>query len=130
MYLLDTNVVSDIVRDASGKVARRAAEVGGEQYAVSIIVAGEILYGIENAPGSRRARLVRGLLDQMTILPFEQPAERAYARLRAKLTRTGVGLGANDLLIAAHAVSLDATLVSGDRAFGQVRDLKLENWLD
>lgn len=129
MYLLDTNIVSDIVRDANGKAARRAAELNEADYAISIIVAGEILYGIENAPESRRASVVLGLLAQMTVLPLESPVEMAYARMRAALSRAGHGLSGNDLLIAAHARSLDATLVSGDRAFAHVPELKLENWL-
>lgn len=129
-YLLDTNIISHIARYPEGNAASNAAGIGFENLSTSIIVACEISFGLNKNPGLRSAKQMLTLLSNLAIIPFEQPADEAYGRLRAQLFSTGQIIGANDLLIAAHALSLDYILVTDNiREFSRVNDLKIENWL-
>jgi tRNA(fMet)-specific endonuclease VapC len=129
-YLLDTNIISDIVRHPAGRVAARIREVGAAQVCTSIVVAAELRFG-EMKRGSRRllAR-VDAALGAVDILSLEPPADRFYGELRDDLERRGLPIGANDMLIAAHALAAGCTLVTNnEREFSRVRGLKVENWL-
>lgn len=129
-FLLDTNSLSDLLRNPRGPVAARIRQVGPMTVCTSIIVAAELRYGIEKRGSARLADLVEGLLERIVVVPFEPPAERVYGRLRARLERAGIGVGAIDLLIAAHALSLDRTLVTDNtREFVRIEGLAIENWL-
>lgn len=125
-YLLDTNIVSDLVRNPRVPVTRRIREVGEARVCTSIIVAAELRYGAAKT-GSERLAAVLGALD---VLPFEAPADAAYGVLRARLEGTGEPIGGNDLLIAAQVVALGHTLVTdNEREFARIADLPRENWL-
>lgn len=129
-YLLDTNIISDIVRHPAGRVAARIREVGSDRICTSIVVAAELRSG-EMKRGSRRllAR-VDAALAALDILPLGSPADRLYGELRADLERRGLPIGANDMLIAAHALTNGCTLVTAnEREFSRITRLKLENWL-
>ena len=129
-YLLDTNILSDIIRNPQGRAARRIAEVGGDAVCTSIIVAAELRYGCAKAGSQRLTRAVEAVLDEIAILPFEPPADAVYGSLRAALEAQGQPIGGNDLLIAAHALAMGATLVTANVGeFGRVRGLLVENWL-
>ena len=129
-YLLDTNMVSDLVRNPQGKVAARIARVGEESVCTSIIVAAELRYGAARKGSTRLLAQLLTVLDAFEILPFEAPAEITYGELRARLEATGQPIGGNDMLIAAHAVSLGHTIVTDhEREFSQVDGLSVENWL-
>jgi tRNA(fMet)-specific endonuclease VapC len=96
----------------------------------SIIVAAELRFGAAKAGSPRLLRQIEGMLGSISVLPFEPPADQRYAELRAALERAGAVIGANDMLIAAHALALDCTIVTGDVAeFSRVRRLRVENWL-
>lgn len=124
-YLLDTDVVSELVRHPEGRVTVRIREVGEEQVATSIIVAAELRYGAAKKGSPRLTAQVEAILGAMEILPFTEPADTVYGTLRAGLERSG-----NDLLIAAQAMSLGFTLVTGnEREFAKIDDLRCENWL-
>jgi tRNA(fMet)-specific endonuclease VapC len=126
-YLLDTKMVSDLVRNPQGKVAARIAQVGEESVCTSIIVAAELRYGAARRGSARLLAQLLTVLDAFEILPFEAPAEIAYGDLRARL---GKPIGGNDMLIAAHAVSLGHTIVTdNEREFSRVAGLPVENWL-
>ncbi len=129
MYLLDTNILSDMVRNPFGRAAERADRVGNENFAISIVVAAEIQVGIAKNPSFRRAAEMRAILDTIDIKPLEQPCDEVYGRIRADLEKHGVVIGPNDLLVAAHALALDAVLVTDDEEFSRVPGLKTENWL-
>lgn len=129
-YLLDTNIVSDLVRNPHGKVARRIREVGEARVCTSIIVAAELRYGAARKGSPRLSAQLQAVLGALDVLPFEPPADAFYASLRTGLEEEGRPIGANDMLIAAHALALDCTIVTGnEKEFARVRDLSRENWL-
>lgn len=130
MYLLDTNIVSAILRDPRGAAAAKLHHTPTEDIAVSIIVASELRFGVLKRNSTVLEGLIEGFLLRTQVLPFDEPADRSYAQLRLALEAAGTPIGANDLLIAAHALALDATLVTdNEREFARIKDLKIENWL-
>jgi tRNA(fMet)-specific endonuclease VapC len=129
-YLLDTNIVSELVTHPSGPVARRISEIDEEAVATSIIVAGELRFGAVKRGAQRLIRRVEAVLAALAVLPLEPPADAVYAELRAALERHGQLIGANDLWIAAHAVALGCVLVTADAGFSRVSGLKTENWIE
>lgn len=129
-YLLDTNIVSDLVRHPQGNVAVRIAQVGAGNICTSIIVAAELRYGAEKRGAVRLTAQLEAVLERLEILPFEAPADSTYALLRTKLESSGKPIGANDLLIAAHTLALGCAIVTdNEREFARVPGLRLENWL-
>jgi tRNA(fMet)-specific endonuclease VapC len=129
-YLLDTNIISDLIRNPQGKAAKRVAKAGEANVFTSIVVAAELRYGGVKSGSPRLRKVVEDILDEIEILPFEAPADVAYGEIRAALEAAGRPIGSNDLLIAAHAHVLGATVVTANaREFRQVRGLKVENWL-
>ena len=129
-YLLDTNIVSDLVRNPHGLVAAYIRRVGESRVATSIIVAAELRYGADKKRSPRLTSQLKAVLGALEVLPWEAPADEFYGRIRAELEALGKPIGSNDLLIAAQAMSLGHTLVTGNtREFGRVRGLNVENWL-
>lgn len=130
LYLLDTNIVSDLVRHPGGLAARAVARVGESRLATSVIVAAELRYGATKRNSSRLSRQLEEILEVLPVLALEAPADRFYGMLRARLERAGELIGPNDLLIAAHALALDCVLVTdNEREFVRVPNLRMENWL-
>ena len=130
-YLLDTNIVSDLVRNPQGRAAAKIAEVGEDAVATSIIVAAELRYGALKKGSSRLAEQLDVILSAFEVLPLETPAEAAYASARVALEAAGTPIGGNDLLIAAQALALDLVVVTNnEREFGRVVGLRVENWLE
>ncbi len=129
-YLLDTNIVSNLVRNPQGRVTSRIREVGEAQVCTSIIVASELRYGAVKRGSPRLTAQLDAVLEALEVVPFEAPADVAYGVLRARLERAGRLIGGNDLLIAAHAVALRHTIVTdNEREFARVDGLPCENWL-
>jgi tRNA(fMet)-specific endonuclease VapC len=129
-YLLDTNVVSDLVRNPQGVVARRIARVGEGKVCKNIVVACELRYGAEKQASPQLTAQLEEILAAMTVLPLDGDVDRHYGSIRAELERRGMPIGANDLLIASHARAKGPTLVTNDLAeFERVGKLKLANWL-
>jgi tRNA(fMet)-specific endonuclease VapC len=129
-YLLDTNVLSHLVRQPQGPVAARIAAVGEDAVLTSIVVACELRYGAVKRGSRRLTRQVDAVLGAMTILPLEAGVERHYAAIRTALERKGTPIGAHDMLIAAHAKAVGATCVTANVAeFRRVPALAVENWL-
>lgn len=129
-YLLDTNIVSDLVRNPQGKVAQQIRRVGEAQVCTSIIVAAELRYGAEKKGSSRLTKQLATVLDALTIIPFEPPADKVYGSIRARLERAGTPIGANDLLIAAQSLALGHTVVTDNvQEFSRIKELRRENWL-
>jgi len=129
--MLDTNVVSALVRDPTGKLRRRADAFGLNDLCLSIVTAGEIEFGIARS-GSRRIRvLFDAVLKAMEVLPLLPPVEQRYGQLRSSLATSGNPIGPNDTWIAAHALALDFILVTANIGeFSRVPNLRVENWLD
>jgi tRNA(fMet)-specific endonuclease VapC len=129
-YLLDANAISAIVAEPRGPVGRRLAEVGEVNVFTSVIVRAEILFGLKKRASAELTRKVGNVLSRLYIASFDPPADSHYADIRLDLKLRGEPIGANDLWIAAHAMALDAVLVSdNEREFSRVAGLKLENWL-
>lgn len=129
-YLLDTNILSDLLRNPGGAIARRLAVVGESMVCTSIVVAGELRYGAAKKGSPQLTERIGLLLASLEIHPLDKDADQRYAEIRSHLDRAGTPIGPNDLLIAAHALALDLTLVTDNVAeFVRVPGLAVENWL-
>ena len=129
-YLLDTNVVSDLIRHPQGRVSEHIREVGEAQICTSIIVAAELRYRAAKKASPRLATQLEAVLGALDVLPFEVPADTAYGLIRTRLEQIGRPIGGNDLLIAAQAVALGYTVVTDNEGeFARIDGLLRENWL-
>ncbi|TCR91571.1 type II toxin-antitoxin system VapC family toxin [Rhizobium sp. BK376] len=129
-YLLDTNIVSDIMHNPQGRVVQRIAQVGEDLVFTSILVVSEIRFGIAKSQSKRLAKRLVEILDVFPVERFEGPADEHYAAIRAALEGIGRKIGQMDMLIAGHALALDAVLVTANEGeFSRVPGLKVENWL-
>ncbi|MFP4167005.1 MAG: type II toxin-antitoxin system VapC family toxin [Opitutales bacterium] len=129
-HLLDTNILSGLIRQPRGIVATKIQECGEDRICTSLIVAAEIRYGCLKKGSDRLTAQANAVLNALTILPMEAPADEIYANIRHMLESRGEPIDPNDLLIAAHARSLELTLVSAnENEFARVPGLKFENWL-
>ncbi|CAN5876595.1 type II toxin-antitoxin system VapC family toxin [soil metagenome] len=129
-HLLDTHILSDLVRNPQGRIAARIAEVGEDAVCTSVIVAAELRFGAAKKGSERLTAQLEAILSALEILPFEAPADRTYGEVRARLEAAGTPIGGNDMLIAAHAISLGHIVVTdNEREFGQVAGLQVVNWL-
>jgi len=129
-YMLDTNIVSDLIRNPQGRAAKRIAKVGEENICTSVIVAAELRYGCAKSGSTRLLKAVEDLLAEIKVLPFDVPADAEYGGIRSELEAAGKPIGGNDLLIAAHALATGATIVTDNTGeFKRIRGLSVENWL-
>nr|VFJ74801.1 MAG: tRNA(fMet)-specific endonuclease VapC [Candidatus Kentron sp. FW] len=129
-YLLDTNILSDLARNPTGRIAQQIAAVGEETVCTSLIVSAELRFGARKKGSKRLSSQLEAILSVLDILPLEEPVDEHYAKLRLTLERAGTPIGGNDMLIAAHAMALDLTLVTAnEREFSRVPGLEVENWL-
>jgi tRNA(fMet)-specific endonuclease VapC len=129
-YLLDTNIVSDLVRNPQGKVARQVRTVGEKNICTSIIVAAELRYGADKKGSPRLSSQLDAVLGALEVLPFEAPADASCELLRSRLEKRGTPIGGNDLLIAAQALALGYVIVTdNEREFSRVEGLRVQNWL-
>lgn len=130
VYLLDTNILSDVINRPFGVVARHLDGIDPDTVCTSIIVACEVMFGAELKASPKLQTKVERALLHFAVLPFGDDCDLHYARLRVDLQRRGLPIGANDMLIAAHALALGATLVTDNvREFERVEGLAVENWL-
>jgi tRNA(fMet)-specific endonuclease VapC len=129
-YLLDTNILSDLVKHPAGTVAQHIARVGEDAVCTSIVVACELRYGEMKKGSPALSEKVEQLLSVIDVLPLETDADREYGVIRSSLEKAGTTIGANDMLIAAHALAQNLTLITGNTGeFSRIDGLKLENWL-
>jgi len=129
-WMLDTNALSDLIRNPAGPVAQRLAALAGDLPCTSIVVACELRFGALRKGSAVLTGRVEQLLAALPVLPFDAPADAHYADIRAALERAGTPIGGNDLLIAAHARSKGLTLVTRNlREFERVPGLQTANWL-
>ena len=130
-FLLDTNILSHIIRDPRDtRVTRRIEQVGEEHVFTSIIVASELRFGAKKRGSRRLSDQVEAVLSAIDVEPFDVPADYVYAEVRCELEGVGKPIGPNDLLIAAHALAFKATLVTANFGeFERVNNLEIENWL-
>lgn len=129
-FLLDTNILSELARKPQGKIADAIARAGERNVYTSIVVAAELRFGAAKSGSKRLARQIDRILAALDVLPLGEPADRHYANIRKRLEKRGRPISPNDLLIAAHALAEDCTLVTAnEREFSRVPSLKVENWL-
>ena len=128
--MLDTNIISDLIKNPQGRAAKRIAKAGEDNICTSVIVAAELRYGCAKSGSKRLLKAVEDLLGEINVLPFEVPADTEYGGIRAELEAAGKPIGGNDLLIAAHAYATGATIVTANTdEFKRIRGLNVENWL-
>lgn len=129
-FLLDTNIISDLIRNPAGNVAQRIAAEGEESVCTSIVVACELRFGARKKGSALLAARVDEILATLDVLPLDTDADQHYAKIRAELEASGTPIGPNDLLIAAHALALGLTLITANiTEFARIPDLPVENWL-
>jgi tRNA(fMet)-specific endonuclease VapC len=129
--MLDTNIVSDLLRHPRGRVNRKLRQVDPDAACVSIITAAELRFGATKVSSPRIHDQLSQLWRVIPVLPFRSPADEAYGTIRAALEKIGRPIGPSDLFIAAHALSLGLTLVTANVGeFSRIPGLAVENWLD
>jgi tRNA(fMet)-specific endonuclease VapC len=129
-YLLDTNILSDLVKHPQGVVFQRIAAVGEDRICTSVIVACELRFGAVKSGSSSLIQKLERILEVLPVLSLEPSVDLHYATIRFHLEQAGTPIGANDLLIAAHALALNLTVITANtREFERVPGLKLDNWL-
>ena len=129
-YMLDTNIISDLIRNPQGRAAKRIAKAGQDNICTSIVVAAELRYGCAKSGSERLLKAVEDLLGEINVLPLDVPADAEYGGIRSELEAAVKPIGSNDLLIAAHAYATGATIVTANTdEFKRVRGLTVENWL-
>ena len=130
-YLLDTNILSDLVKHPTGKIFSKIQSIGEEKVCTSVIVACELRFGAEKNNSSRLKERIALILDNINVLSLEPSIDNYYAEVRTYLERQGTPIGGNDLIIAVHALASDLILVTANvREFSRVPNLEIENWLD
>jgi tRNA(fMet)-specific endonuclease VapC len=132
--MLDTNIISGLMRDPAGQIARqltqRLLHVEGARIATSVIVDCELRFGLAKNPLPRFLNAYQVTMAAIDVLSFEHVAVQRYANLRNYLESQGTPIGPNDMLIAAHALSVGCTLVTDNEvAFCRIPGLRVENWL-
>jgi tRNA(fMet)-specific endonuclease VapC len=126
--MLDANTVSYLIKEHS-EVVRRVVAAPMASLCISSITKCELLFGLAKRPRATQLHLaVREFLRRVDILPLESATAEHYGTLRAEMERKGKILAPLDLLIAAHALSVDAILVTNDRVFNQIDNLHNEDW--
>jgi len=129
--MLDTNAISSIIRAPDGSVAKRLRLQADGAACMSILTLAELRFGAARVSSRRISQKIDQLVEIIPALPLQPPAEDRYARIRTELEARGTPIGPMDLLIAAHALALDLTLVTANLGeFSRVPNLRVENWLD
>jgi tRNA(fMet)-specific endonuclease VapC len=132
VYMLDTDISSYIMKRSHDSVLRRLQKVPVGDVCISVITKSELMYGVEVSPRRQQDQAaLDAYLRHVVVLDYPDQAALHYAQIRADLRLRGTMIGANDLLIAAHARCLGLTLVTNNiREFGRVQRLDIENWTE
>ncbi|RWM23501.1 MAG: type II toxin-antitoxin system VapC family toxin [Mesorhizobium sp.] len=129
-FMLDTNIISDMIRNPAGRATSAVLRVGDDAVCTSIVVASELRYGCVRKGSAKLLKKIEELLAEIPVLPLDVPVDAEYGAIRAELEGMGQTIGQNDLFIAAHAHALGATLVTANTGeFNRIKGLKVENWL-
>jgi tRNA(fMet)-specific endonuclease VapC len=133
LYLLDTNIISHMMRNPTGMAAQHALEKARQNPAnamlTCVIVECELLFGLRRRASPRWQQQYQWAMGSIEVLALEPQVANTYAELRTRLEELGTPIGPHDTLIAAQALSLGAILVSADAEFTRVPGLRVENWL-
>ena len=127
--MLDTNALSELVRNPHGTLAQKLDALDPDTVCTSIVAACELRFGARRKGSAPLTQRVEQLLQALTVLPLDTPADEHYADIRATLERSGTPIGSHDLFIAAHARSRGMTLLTRNlREFQRVPGLTVEDW--
>ncbi|MBA2649475.1 MAG: type II toxin-antitoxin system VapC family toxin [Legionella sp.] len=127
-YMLDTNIVSHFIKGINN-IRNKVVSVPMSELGISAITEGELLFGLAKKPDAKQLSIVvHEFLIRVDVLPWDSAVAACYGKLRADMRKKGKILGNLDMLIAAHALTLGLVLITNDRAFTQVEDLKTEDW--
>jgi tRNA(fMet)-specific endonuclease VapC len=128
-YLLDTNIASNVIKGNVSLVRERLLKIPMAEVGISVVTEAELRFGVARKPQAvQLRRAVDEFLVRLEILPWDSQAAVQYAALRSSLEESGVPVANFDLMIAAHALAADATLVTHDRVFRRVKGLRVEDW--
>lgn len=129
MFLLDTNICIYIINNNPPHVFERFSQYKAGQLGISSISASELTFGVAKSKSERNKKALNKFLSPLKILPYDERVIWHYAKLRNQLQSTGKVIGSLDMLIAAHAISLNATLVTNNiKEFERIEDLLIDNW--
>jgi tRNA(fMet)-specific endonuclease VapC len=126
--MLDTNIASALIKNLSPALRARIAATAVSRTCISVVTEGELRFGLSKSPSTKYAEAARRFLATIPIMPWDSAAAQAYGSLRAGLERAGTPLGALDTMIAAHALALDAELITSDKGFGHAPGLMVSDW--
>lgn len=132
LHMLDTNIVSYIIKGHSPNVEKELSNIPPEMTCISVITQAELLYGLKKLPATNRLHIaVRQFLKIISVLSWDSDASGFYAEIRHQLTTDGQGIGEMDMMIAAHSLSAGAILVTNNtRHFDRIKlPLTLKNWI-
>ena len=131
-YMLDTDTCAFILRRSSPTLLKRIQQVPLQAQVMSVVTLAELLYGVQTSSRKKANRTaVDALVRHLTVIDWSRDAAEHYAEIRIDLKKRGQRIGSNDLLIAANARSLGAVVVTNNvKAFGRVKGLEVENWMD
>jgi tRNA(fMet)-specific endonuclease VapC len=128
-FLLDTNIASYLNKNANPALDYRVSLVPEGDLAISVITEAEMLFGLALLPAEANIRkTTHRFLEKVIILPWDSLCAQTFAEAAARQRRAGEALDTADMMIAAHALAYDLTLISNDAVFAQVPGLKLEDW--
>jgi|JFJP01.1.fsa_nt_gi tRNA(fMet)-specific endonuclease VapC len=130
-YMLDTDICSYIIREKPIKVFNRFETLDMERLCISVVTYAELIYGVENSSSKKINRtIVNDFVNHLNIIEWDRSAAEHYGKIRASLQASGNIIGAMDMMIAAHAVSQQMTLVTNnEKHFKRVPALNIENWI-
>ena len=129
IYLLDTNVASYVIKGNIPQVRQRLVKVPLASVAISVVTEAELRFGVARTPEAARLKIaVEEFLLRINVSPWDSEAAKQYAHVRSALEVSGEPMGNLDLMIAAHALSIQAVLVTNDRVFRRVKQLQIEDW--
>jgi len=130
-YLLDTNILSDLIRNPQGSVFKKITKIGEERIFTSILVSSELRFGACKRASKTLTERVEIILSNIEVLAYDEPADQHYAIIRDYLEKNGTPIGPNDLLIAAQVLATNSVLVTANTSeFSRVPELNIENWLE
>ena len=128
-FLLDTNIANYIIRGANVPLRKRLGRTPIAELGISSVTQAELLYGTARRPDAKGLQVaVHEFIARLDVRPWDAAAAEVYGGLRARLEEAGTPLGGMDLMIAAHALALKASLVTNDRAFARVSGLTVLDW--
>jgi len=131
MYLLDTNICIYIINKKPQSVFDRLEDLSQQNIGVSVVTLSELQYGVEKSRDkNKNQQALKKFISPLSIYPFDYNASIAYGKVRSALEEKGTLIGAMDLMIASHAIALEAVLVTNNiKEFRRVSGLRVENWL-